>query len=278
MRASWIVSVAALAVAASFCAAEEKDAGKKKILFFSPSFGFRHSVVTRPTTGELSYAEKEFKKFADKAGYEVFFSQDCHDLENEKQFKQYDAILLYTTGNPIINRDAFLKYVRDGGAIIGIHTATDSFRMDTPYGRDGKDGQLNGWPEYISFIGAAFRTHGPSHAPVAIKVEDPNSPATTMIPKDWKIGDEMYLFERFDRNKVHMLISIDNEATSEESLKGHVIKPGEYCPVAWTNTEGKGRMFYTSLGHVEEIWTNPIYQKHVLGGIAWALGQAEGAK
>jgi type 1 glutamine amidotransferase len=51
------------------------------------------------------------------------------------------------------------------------------------------------------------------------------------------------------------------------------LKKGEFAPVSWTNTEGKGRVFYTSLGHREDVWTNPVYQQHLLGGIAWALGQ-----
>ena len=51
------------------------------------------------------------------------------------------------------------------------------------------------------------------------------------------------------------------------------VKKGEDAPVAWTRTEGRGKVFYTSLGHREDVWTNPVWQKHLLGGIAWALGQ-----
>ena len=68
------------------------------------------------------------------------------------------------------------------------------------------------------------------------------------------------------------MLSIDTNNMSEEALKAIQVKKGEDAPVAWTRTEGKGKVFYTSLGHREDVWTNPVYQKHVLGGIAWALG------
>lgn len=275
IRTGCILLAGIFAMTAVNCLAAEdaakKETGKKKILFFSPSFGFRHSVVARPVTGELSHAEKVFKEFATKAGYEVSFSQDFHDLENPKQFEQYDAILIYSTGNPPINRNAFMNWLRNGGVIIGIHTATDSFHHDAPYGQDGAAGVLKEWPEYVKAIGGAFKTHGRTHDPVTIKVEDPKHPATTMLQDGWQIGDEIYQFDRFSRDNTHVLLSIDTAKMDDKTLQGHHMKKGEDYPVAWTRTEGKGRIFYTSLGHREDVWTNPLYQQHVLGGMAWAL-------
>jgi type 1 glutamine amidotransferase len=261
------IGLAAAVAVASLCGlaagADQAPGAKKKILFFSPSFGFRHSVVTRPMTGQLSYAEKMLKEMAGRSGYEVYFSQDFHDLDNPGAYKQFDAIVFYTTGNPPINREGLLKYVRDGGALIGIHTATDTFHSDGNCGPK--------WPEYTHLIGAAFRTHGPGHDAIVIKVEDPNNPATKMIKQGWEIRDEIYLFREFSRDNCHVLLSVNTERTSDKSLAAHNMTRGEDCPIAWTRTEGKGRVFYTSLGHLEDVWANPLWQQHVLGGIAWAM-------
>ena len=256
---------AALIGSLAAVAADKPAAAKgKKILFYSQSFGFRHPVVARPVSGELSHAEKMLKEIAGKAGYEVAVTQDFNDLRDEKALAQYDAIVLYTTGNPMINRDALMKFVRGGKAIIGIHTATDTYHSDADYGK--------GWPEYVKMIGGAFKGHGRTHDPVTIKVEDTKHAATTMIEQGWKISDEIYQFRDFNRDTCHVLLSIDTEKMDDKTLEGHTMKKGTDYPVAWTRTEGKGKVFYTSLGHREDVWTNPVWQKHLLGGMGWAMG------
>ncbi len=258
--------------------AEGKTDGKKKILFYSESFGFPHSVVRRPLSGEMCHAEKMLKEIGEKAGYEIEVTQTFKDLEKVGQFKDYDAIVLYTTGNPLISREGLLKWLRSGGALIGIHTATDSFHH--PMGGDVPmtDSEIAkwvipDWPDYTKIMGAAFKTHGKQQT-VSFKINDPNHPATKPIPADWQIRDEIYQFDRYNKD-VHLLLSIDTEKLSDEALKELKMKKGEFYPVSWTNTEGKGRVFYTSLGHREDVWTNPVWQQHLLGGIAWALGQAD---
>lgn len=242
--------------------AKKEAAPKKKILMYSASFGFRHSCVTRPLDGGLSHAEKEFKQFAGEAGYEVFLTQDHNELKNDGQFKQYDAIVFYTTGSPPINRDAFLKWLRDGGAFIGVHCASDTFYD---------------WKEYGQLICGYFQTHGPlNHEPVTMDVENPDHPATCMLGDKWTIADEIYHIKDFKADRVDKLISVDKDATPKAIVEKHGFKPDVYYPVSWTNTEGKGRVFYTSLGHREDVWSNATYQKHLLGGIAWALGQDKG--
>lgn len=242
---------------AAMCLAAEGTA-KKKILFFSQSEGFRHGMVCRPLTGEMAPAEQIFKDIATRAGYQVFFSQDFHDLGGKKDFKNYDAIIFYTSGDVKIDKDGLYEWVRDGGAFIGIHSATDTWKQD---------------PKYIKFIGGAFKTHGQGNKEVTIKVEDTESPATRMLGKQWKLVDEIYHIVDFSRDNVHMLLSID---TTQTDLKPQKMEPGQYYPVAWTRTEGKGRVFYTSLGHRKEVWEDPKYQQHLLNGIAWALHAVNG--
>jgi len=259
-KANWLLVAGVLTCVGGslICLAQATGAGKKKVLFYSQSFGFRHSVVTRPLTGELSHAEKILKDIATKAGYQVFLSQDHNDLKGD-EFKNYDAIVFYTSGNPPINRENLVKWVRGGGAFIGIHAATDSY----------KD-----WPEYVKMIGAAFKNHQAQRA-ATLKVEVRDHPATAMLEPSWTLQDEYYLFttESYSRDNVKVLISADTEKTSKADLEAMGMAPGGDFPIAWVKNEGKGRVFYTSLGHREDVWTNPLFQKHLLGGIGWTLGK-----
>ena len=103
-----------------------------------------------------------------------------------------------------------------------------------------------------------------------IKIEVTEHPATVMLGNQWRIVDEFYWHKDFSRENIKVLMSIDTEKTNLKPLK---MQRGKDYPMAWTNTKGKGRIFYTALGHREDVWTNPLFQKHLLGGIAWALGK-----
>src|SRR5207245_1535770 len=87
------------------------------------------------------------------------------------------------------------------------------------------------------------------------------------LGKSYVVKDEIYLMKNFSRNNVHNLLALDKHPNSKE--------PGFY-PVAWCKKLGKGRIFYTSLGHREDVWESATYQQHILGGIKWALGLEKG--
>src|ERR1044071_1555299 len=108
--------------------------------------------------------------------------------------------------------------------------------------------------------------------------QDPKHPACRHLPATWHVKDEIYLLKNFERSKVHGLLMLDKHPNDKT--------PGDY-PIAWSKEYDKGRVFYTSLGHREDIWDpntpesfkreNPksvseAYQQHILGGIKWALG------
>ena len=105
--------------------------------------------------------------------------------------------------------------------------------------------------------------------------QDQECPACKHLPANWEVFDEIYQFKKFDRTKVHGLLTLDKHPNNKS--------PGDY-PIAWCKEFGQGRVFYTSLGHREDVWdpTWPdrrnskevaeAYQQHILGGIKWALG------
>jgi hypothetical protein len=99
--------------------------------------------------------------------------------------------------------------------------------------------------------------------------QDPAHPATAGLGPVWTVFDEIYEFKSFHRHKVHGLLTLDKHPQT--------LAPGDY-PVAWAKEVGQGgKVFYTSLGHREDVWTAALFQQHVLGGIRWALGLAPGS-
>jgi uncharacterized protein len=162
-----------------------------------------------------------------------------------------DAVLFAnTTGDlPLPDKDGFMKWLESGKSFIGMHSASDTFHEYRPF---------------IQALGGEFLTHG-AQVKVDCINQDPKHPACQHLGPVWSIFDEIYQFKSFERPRVHGLLTLDKHPNEN--------KPGDY-PVAWCRKVENGRVFYTSLGHREDVWNNPVYQKHILGGIRWALGLA----
>lgn len=285
---------------------------RKKVLVVTVTTGFRHSSIS---TAEkvLSQLAQESGKFTvdfvrqpegmpkmpsapragakddpayqaalkkyeqeEKAMQEVWMPKVKAALEtlSPANLKNYDAVIFAsTTGDlPLPDKQGFIDWVMAGHAFIGLHAATDTF---------------HGFPPYLAMIGGEFRTHGPQVSVDCIN-QDPAHAAAAPLPRTWTVFDEIYQLKNFDRAKVHGLLSLEKLQVDADASKQ---VPGDY-PIAWSRMAGKGRVFYTSLGHREDIWdpnrtekegrkNSPeqakLYQQHVLGGILWALGLAPGS-
>ena len=182
-----------------------------------------------------------------------------------ENLKNYDAVIFAnTTGDlPLPDKQGFVDWVKNGGALIGMHSASDTF---------------HGFRPYIEMLGGEFLSHG-AQAEVEAINQDKNHPACKHFDGRFKVFDEIYIMKSFSRPAVHGLLTLDKEPNKKTD--------GDY-PIAWCKEFGKGKVFYTSLGHREDVWDpnhkdrkNPkevaeAYQKHILGGIKWALGLEKG--
>ena len=239
-------------------------------------------------------AQRRF--IADTAHYEILLSQWTPDIEEkakkaQKEFSEQltlalarlapaaletdridGVIFANTTGDlPLPDKDGFIQWVEKGHAIMGMHSATDTF---------------GNYPAYTSLMGAKFAGHG-SQSPVDLISMDPNHPANKTLKSPWHIQqEELYRFKDYDRSRVRDLWSADKNPMDKRPDQG---EPSHF-PVSWVRTQRTGKVFYTSLGHREDIWddneelpnrVNPpevarAFQKHILGGIRWALGLVAG--
>jgi uncharacterized protein len=219
---------------------------EKKILVVTVTKGFRHKSI--PT------AEKMIEELGKTS---KAFSVDYVRTDEEMAAKMtpqalnsYDGVIFASTsGNlPLPDRDAFLNWIKAGHAFIGIHAASDTFGKGV-------------YPSYIDMIGGEFDKHGPQ-VEVECVVEDRKHPATKSLGKSFKVFDEIYQFKNYERSKVHMLLSLDKHPNDKT--------PG-YYPIAWCRMFGKGRVFYTALGHRDDVLQAEWFKAHLLGGIQWTL-------
>lgn len=193
------------------------------------------------------------------------------------KLQAYDAVLFAsTTGDlPIPDKQGLVDWIAGGKAFIGVHAATDTF---------------HGFRPFVDMIGGEFLRHGPQ-VTVECLNDDPAHAACKPLPARWTVYDEIYQFKSYERAKVRDLLRLDRLMLTAEDIKEGKATAGHF-PVSWCKNFGKGRVFYTSLGHREDMWEpsytekgqrkNPsenarLFQQHVLGGILWALGLAPGS-
>ena len=249
----------------------------------------------RPLAPEADDAAQ--RRFAaDTAHYQILLSQWTPDIEEkakktQKEFTEQLAaglarlapaalendkidgvIFANTTGDlPLPDKDGFIQWIEKGHAIMGMHSATDTLRA---------------FPAYTALMGGEFAGHG-SQSPIELISMDPKHPGTSGLSTPWHIKqEELYRFKGYERTRVHDLWSAEKNPMDKRPDQGETA----HFPVSWVRTQGMGKIFYTSLGHREDVWDdnkalpnriNPpevaqAFQKHILGGIRWALGLAEG--
>jgi type 1 glutamine amidotransferase len=255
------VAGATTAWAADEPKSEAKPAKKgARILMVTQSAGFKHGSVTRKD-GKLSPAERALTDLGISSGvFRVDCTQDVAKDFTKEKLAGYDIVYFYTTGAKLpIDKETLEYFVNDwakqkGHGFIGSHSATDTY---------------NETPTYYDMIGGTFDGHPwGAGSEVTITVHDKNHPASKPWGDEFTIKDEIYKFKHFKPENVRVLMSM-NMAKTKQKAPYHV-------PIAWVKQWGEGRVFYISLGHQEDVWTNEKYLKSVLGGIKWILREEDG--
>jgi len=259
--------------------ASAADAQPKKILFFTKSSGFEHSVITWKN-GRPSHAEKVLTELGTKNGWEFTFSKDGSKFGKD-YLGQFDAVFFYTTGDlcspgndkepPMTpeGKQALFEYVRAGRGFIGTHSASDTFHTDNE-DKKGPERYLNHGEKadaYVRFLGGEFIKHNAQQV-AKNTVTNSKFPGFEKIGTDYSLMEEWYSLKDFNSD-IHVLSVIDSPA-----MKGPDYVRPPY-PTTWARKEGQGRVWFTAMGHREDVWTNPVFQDILTGGIIWALGEVK---
>lgn len=253
--------------------ATAKPLQKRKLLVFNLCRGFKH--------GAIPYGAKAMEILGQKTGaFETVVTEDIGMFEQDK-LNAFDAVCMNnTTGEVFLPADMdklpqdqqaaaretearlkknLLDFVSGGKGLVGIHAATDCYYN---------------WPEYGDMIGAYFDGH-PWSEEVGVKIDDPSHPLCAAFKgQGFMVRDEIYQFrEPYSREKLRLLLSIDNSKTNMQ--KDGIKRQDKDFAVAWVRSYNKGRVFYCSLGHNNEIFWTPAILQHYLDGVQFAMGDLQ---
>jgi type 1 glutamine amidotransferase len=171
----------------------------------------------------------------------------------------FDAIFFYSIGElPMTQQQKadLLSFVRDDGkGFVAAHTGSNAFYS---------------WPEFGEMIGGRFDDHPWEMFDAPVLVEDPGFPGMNAFPLSFTINDEIYQLKDFSREKVRVLARLDPGKIDLGSKRVH--RTDRDFAIAWARTFGKGRVFYSSLGHRPELWDRKDVQTMYLEAIKWGLG------
>ncbi|WP_410642284.1 ThuA domain-containing protein [Amycolatopsis sp. lyj-346] len=215
-----------------------------QVLVFSKTAGYRHDSI--PAGIEA------IRELGSVHGFDVTATEEAPVFT-----AGCAAVVFLSTSGAVLDaaqRAAFESYVEGGGGYVGIHAAAD-----TEYD----------WPWYGQLVGAWFKTH-PAIQQARFVTEDATHPATAHLPPVWTRTDELYDFRANPRGRVHVLQSLD-----ESSYTGGGM--GADHPITWCHPQGRGRAFYTGLGHTSESYADPAFRALILGAIRYAAGSTPAA-
>ena len=249
------------AILSTFCLAQSPGPQKKHLLVIGEEKGYRHESV--------SHAMSTIERLGRETGlWDTTLRTDTEALTkkkleyNAKNLDNFDAVLFFTGGDLEMDpqqKADFLSFVHDDGkGFIGIHSAAITF--------------VN-WPEYGEMLGGYYDEHpwGTFDAPIV--VEDPTFPGMQQWPKAFVLRDEIYQMRNYSRDKVRVLMRLD--ASKLDLANKNVHRTDRDFAVTWAKMYGKGRVFYTTLGHVEDNWDKPEFQKMIIEAVKWATGMID---
>ena len=197
--------------------------------------------------------------------FEPTFSNDPEMLKYPK-IKEFDAVFFNNVCGMVHNdpqvRDSILRYVREGGGLGGNHAVTYA--------------NLN-WPEFAEMMGGWAGQHRVEEQ--VLKIDDPTSPLMKPFGTEpFTHTDEFYIFppsSPYSREKQHVLMSIDVER-SDRGFGGRFselsTRPDQDYGVAWVKGYGKGRTYFTPLGHTTIMYTDKRWTAHLLAAIQYLVG------
>ncbi len=242
----------------------EKQIRLKHVLVIAQTKGFEHDSVSDGMAAVYNMGhETGLWDAVLRTDTELITKKDLK--RNTKNLDYFDAIVFVSTTSELDLDDSqksdLMSFIKeDGKGFVGIHAA-----LDTNYK----------WPEYGEMIGGWFDQHPWSTFNAPIINEDPEFPAVRHFPRAFVKYDEIYQAKEWSRDKVHVLLSLDPTKLNYDNPRVH--RNDHDFAVAWDKMYGKGRVFYSTLGHTEESWSDPDIRKMYFEAIKWVLGMTEGS-
>jgi type 1 glutamine amidotransferase len=255
--AGFIVRLALVGVLSATVMAQS-TAPRKRLLVIGEEKGYRHDAVTHA----MATIERLGR---DTRLWDTVIRTDTEALTktkleyNAKTLNDFDGVLFYTGGTLEMDdqqKADFMSFVHDDGkGFVGIHSAAITFTE---------------WPAYGEMLGGYYDEHPWNTFDAPIVVEDAAFPGMQSWKPSFTLTDEIYQIKMFSRANTRVLMRLDPSKLDLKNPRVH--RTDHDFAVAWAKMYGKGRVFYSTLGHVEANWDRPEFQAMVTGAIKWALG------
>jgi type 1 glutamine amidotransferase len=212
-----------------------------RVLMLTATAGFRHDSIgtARQVMSDLAAGQ-----------FTLTVTEDL-SIVNAATLSNVDVLFFALTSGELAftadQKSAILNFVSGGKGFIGAHSASDT---------------LYEWPDYGRLVGAYFKEH-PWTQTATVVVEDQSHPATAGVGDRLSLLEEFYTFRENPRPRVQVLLRLDAASVGAT---------GDY-PLAWAHSFGSGRAYYNALGHFPATWTDPRFQRQLVGAIRWAANR-----
>lgn len=216
------------------------------VLVFTRTTGYRHDSIPAGVDA--------IRRLGEANGFAVQQTEDPASFADAALAEHQVVVWLSTTADVLSEEQqaAFERYIGAGNGWVGVHAAAD-----TEYD----------WPWYGGLLGGAWFLSHPVIQTAALEVEAAEHPSTLHLPTRFEMEDEWYNFQANPRPEVSVLLRLD-----ESSYQVGEGAMGADHPIAWYHEYAGGRAWYTGLGHRAELYSDPRFVEHLLGGIRWAAG------
>ena len=230
------------------------------LLVFTKTNGFRHDEA-------IAAGVPLFASIAAGLGGSSVHTESG-GVFNAADLARFDGVVWLNTSGDLLTaeqREQFQAWLEQGGGFVGVHGAGG----DTSYEWDWIPNTL---------LGAQFIGHpmGPQFQTATVVVEDRAHPATRALPARWEREDEWYSFAASPRSQpgFRVLASLDESSYQPRFRMLWIdrdLSMGDH-PVIWSHCVGRGRAFYSALGHAAAAYQEPAMQQLLSGAVVWAAG------
>lgn len=245
---------------------------KKRILFFTRNVGYYHAAVRRAEGEELSLGERRLVEIGNEMGVEVVCTKDGRVFDGD--LSQFDAFAFYCNNDLTKPNEAneppmsaegkqrFMDAIAQGKGFIGFHSTCACWR--TP-GEQYANAPREKVDPFLRMLGGEFIAHGPQQETSLTLVSHRLPPIGALgIAEGVSFFDEWYAMKNFNHD-MHVIL-----VQETQWLRGDCYRRPPF-PSTWARKHEKGNVFFTSMGHTDEVWTSPFFAAFVTAGINWAL-------
>jgi uncharacterized protein len=237
-----------------------KGRGKgPRVLLFEKINGFKD-------TPSVDGAHAAFQAMAQRNAWSLVVT-DKGSAFTPAILSRFDTVIWNNISGDVLTlsqRRAFKRWMEQGGGFIGVHGSAGDPVYFWDWYTDG-------------LLGARFAGHpmNPQFQDARVVVEDKAHPVVTGLPAEWTMNDEWYSFKTNPRaSGARIIATLDEASYKPDGMMGQNLRMGDH-PIVWSRCVGKGRMFYSAIGHRPERYGDAVYVRMLEQAVQWTSGAGE---